>query len=111
MSEQPIKTHTMDVIAESGVPFRVVVLADGRSENYQTSSMGDRTLVEFYDRRYDHTKDGQFVSRYYLDTMLEHGSSGLDLYGGVDSWKLDSVTFRQVREWLYFLVDRESVRV
>lgn len=28
-------------------------------------------LVEFYDSRYMHTERGQFVSRYYLSTLLE----------------------------------------
>lgn len=102
--------YKLDVVAENGVPFRVVAVVDGKSENFSTASMGDRTLVEFYDRRYNFTPDGKFVSRYYLDTMLEH-SGGLNLHGGVESSTLNSVTWKTVREWLFFLVDRELVRV
>lgn len=110
MSEIQPNVYKLDVVAENGVPYRVVAVVDGKSKNFTTASLGDRTLVEFYDRRYTFTPDGQFVSRYYVDTMLEH-SGGLNLHGGVDSWSLDSVTFRQVRSWLQSLVDSSSVRV
>lgn len=105
-----LNTFHLDTVAENGISFRVVVLVNGKSENFSTASLGNRTLVEFYDRRYDFTPDGQFVSRYYLDTMLEH-SGALNLHGGVDNWTLDSVTFRQVRSWLQSLVDSNSVLV
>jgi hypothetical protein len=97
------KLQILDVPAENNVDFRVLVV---------TKDEGEST-VEFYDRRYPHTVHGQFTgARYYLSTMLEHGSgAGLNLHGGVDDWTLDSVTFRKVRDWLQFLVDRESVRV
>ncbi|QNN99319.1 hypothetical protein SEA_FAUST_247 [Streptomyces phage Faust] len=95
----------LDVTAENGVDFRVLVVTKSSDES--------ETKVEFYDRRFAHTVHGQFTgARYYLSTMLEHSSgAGLDLYGGVADWTLDSVTFRQIRDWLQFLVDREAVRV
>jgi hypothetical protein len=100
----------LDVVAENGVPFRVVVLVDGKSENFQTASLGNRTLVEFYDLRHKHTPDGQFTGhRIYLDEALE--SSEYCMSWTEDSWGMDSRTSRVVREWLYFLVDREVVRM
>ena len=52
-------------------------------------------LVEFFDSRYPHTPKGQFVSRYYVKTLLGHegfyGSrltDGLCLHGGVPEWTI-----------------------
>ncbi len=45
----------------------------------------DEPLVEFYDSRYPHCEYGQFVSRYYVATIL-----GTDRYGsGVGGLILD----------------------
>jgi hypothetical protein len=105
-----VNTYKLDVVAENGIPFRVVVLVDGRSENFNTSSMGDRSLVEFYDRRYDFTPDGQFTGhRLNLDTALEASQYVMDY--SVEAWSMDTRTSRTVRDWLYFLVDRDCVRV
>jgi hypothetical protein len=107
---EELKIHKLDVVTENGVPFRVVVLVDGKSENFDTASLGKRTLVEFYDRRYNHTSDGQFTGgRYYIDSVIIGGDLTID--HNVEAWYIDSVTFRHIREWLYFLVDREIVRV
>lgn len=105
-----MKTLKLDVVAENGVPFRVVVLIDGKSENFETASLGDRTLVEFYDKRHSFTPDGQFTGhRIYLENALE--SSEYRMSWTEDSWRMDSRTSRVVRDWLYFLVDREVVKV
>lgn len=111
MTELP-NVHKLDVVAENGVPFRVVVLTDGISENYGKLNDRGLTEVEFYDRRYPHTQDGQFTgARYYFDSLTDTHGGGLMLHGGVDDWTLDSITWKTVREWLFFLVDRELVRV
>jgi hypothetical protein len=61
-----------------------------------------RPGVEFYDARYDHTPLGQFVSRYYVETILEGaGPSGLDLMGYEASWKIDGQSMQIVRSWLH----------
>lgn len=44
-------------------------------------------LVEFYDAS---TPKTQFVSRYYLSTLL-NAKDGIDLDGGVDAWKVDDL--------------------
>ena len=105
MSEIEVATHTLDVRAANGVPFRVVLLADGKSPNFPANdkyNKRDAPLVEFYDRRHPHTPDGQFVSRYYLDTLMDDAGSpvGLDLYGGVEAWTVDGKTMMFVRAWL-----------
>ena len=61
------------------------------------SNESGQCLVEFYDREYDFQTEadgtilGQFVSRYYLSTLLSgyDGSRGLNLDGGIKKWSLD----------------------
>lgn len=105
---EPLKAPRIDVTASHGVPF--MVLYDVSSE-----------LVEFYDLRYpmqhfnrevrealDADMPGQFVSRYYVTTLLgedKHSSghtdwSGVILDGGVPNWKIDGRAMRLVRLWL-----------
>lgn len=65
----------------------------------------DKPLVEFYDTRYPHTEFGQFVSRYYVETILGtdrwgRGEGGLMLDGGVPSWTVSAEDIDIVREYL-----------
>lgn len=90
----------LDVLAENGVPFRVVFLPFGESENYPAINSG-APLVEFYDKRYGHTPDGQFVSRYELGSVLEQNRfAGLNLNGGIPAWTVDGDSMSLVRKWL-----------
>ena len=58
-------------------------------------------LVEFYDARYPFTAYGQFVSRYYMTTLLDRSEAyGLDLDGGIRDWKIDRNTMASVMNWL-----------
>lgn len=63
-------------------------------------------MVEFYDARQDVAKfgpRGQFVSRYYLTTLLaRQPGPGLVLYGGVPEW---TVTGADMDRVLTFLQD------
>lgn len=77
--------RVLEIINQEGTPFTVV-------------HKGDH--VEFYDARYKWTEYGQFVSAYYTDSLLDHGSYGLDLHGGVPSWKIDKETFSEVLTFL-----------
>ena len=63
-----------------------------------TCDKGD-TYVEFYDTRYEHTDLGQFVTRYYPDTVLKSGG-GLCLWGGVPSWSVGEACMNRIRDWL-----------
>lgn len=58
-----------------------------------------KPLVEFYDTRYEHTDLGQFVSRYFLDTLAE-GERGLNLDGGVPAWSVNESCMNRIRDWL-----------
>lgn len=58
--------------------------------------------IEFYDGRYPHTPRGQFVSRYYLETLLESvqkGNRGLCLDGGVAAWALNPGELAGAVQW------------
>jgi len=82
--------------------FRVVKPGYGHGRNDELVNDGE-TLVEVYDHTYtgeDFGSRGQFVSKYYLDTLTRLNGTGLDLYGGVDKWKVDGRTMDDVRGWL-----------
>ena len=66
-------------------------------------------LVEFYDSRFEFDKvsDGikaQFVSRYYLSTLLGHGPRALNLDGGIPVWTANATTMRDLSAILSHLV-------
>ena len=66
---------------------------------------GDKPLVEFYDARYPHTEFGQFVSRYYVETILGDDGygpkdGGLSLYGGIPEWTVSAKDMDTVRNFL-----------
>ena len=58
-----------------------------------------KPLVEFYDYRHRDDKEwkrGQFVSRYYAETILKHDLNfGLSLDGGVPEWTVSAESMRQ----------------
>jgi hypothetical protein len=71
----------------------------------------DRNTVVFYDGRYKHTPLGQYISSYYVETLLEGGSSpfrGLDLMGDAPDWKLLPDALTLVIDWLKYLESLES---
>jgi hypothetical protein len=88
-------------ITSHTVPFTVRILTEGDKYGLRDALTHDKAepLVEFYDQRYPHTQYGQFVSSYYLSTLLK-GEDGINLYGGVDSWYIEKNDLNKVREWL-----------
>ena len=79
---------------------RVVRSGDRYGLNFCLTHDKDEPLVEFCDSRYPHTKHGQFVSRYYLSTILEMGDTGLCLDGGEPEWEVSAEDMAAVRAWL-----------
>lgn len=63
-----------------------------------------KPLVEFYDYRHRDDKEwkrGQFVSRYYAETILKHDLNfGLSLDGGVPEWTVSAESMRDILAWL-----------
>jgi hypothetical protein len=85
------------------IPYSVRIVFKGERYGLNEVLIHDRKepLVEFYDARYAHTQYGQFVSRYYVSSVLGHpGNYGLSLYGGVPDWTLSAETMQAVKVWL-----------
>lgn len=74
---------------------KVVNKGDSYGRNGVLTHDKDEPLVEFYDDKYN-----QFVSRYYMTTMLEHGAYGLNLQGDVPAWKISRYGMQEVQEYL-----------
>lgn len=93
---------------KTGLTFTVRLVCTGGKYGARNCLTHDKAepLVEFYDDRYPMSQDpngehlGQFVSRYYAETLLEaRTSGGLCLDGGnAEVWTLDAVTMRLVRD-------------
>lgn len=102
--------HTTEITNDQGRRFTVRIVEKGQRYGLNDCLVHDRLmpLVEFYDLT--HTGAGfgplgQFVSRYYADTLLaREGSQGLDLCGHEPVWKLDAASFREARMWVSRIV-------
>ena len=62
-------------------------------------------IVKFFDAEYmgspGFTEYGQFVSSYYLKTLLDrHDNEGLDLCGYEPVWKIDAATMNKIVKFL-----------
>jgi len=64
-------------------------------------------MIEFYDFRYADNRfgpRGQFVSRYYLSTLVDDEArlsrTGLCLHGGVPGWSVSASEMREVFEYI-----------
>lgn len=103
-----VKLGTMTVTADNGITFlaRIVREGDTYGRNRCLTHDEPMPLVEFYDTRYSHTEFGQFVSRYYADTIAGLPSGrGLDLDGGVPNWTIDGESMRFVSAWVRIATD------
>tara|TARA_R110001632_G_scaffold65539_2_gene155154 strand:- start:71 stop:454 length:384 start_codon:yes stop_codon:yes gene_type:complete len=93
---------------------RIVEASDHYGRNMCLTNENE-TLVEFYDARYAHTIApdgellGQFVSRYYLDTLTgkckwSNGGigkgAGFCLHGGVPDWCISAQSMYAVADFL-----------
>lgn len=84
---------------------RILRKGDKYGRDFCLTHDEDKPLVEFYDTRYPHTEYGQFVTRYYVETILGtdkwgRGEGGLCLDGGVPSWTVGKQDMDTVRKYL-----------
>ena len=85
---------------------RVVNKGDKFGRDFCLTHDSDKPMVEFYDSRYPHTEFGQFVSRYYVSTILGtdgygRAEGGLILDGGnADVWTVKEGDMNVVRAYL-----------
>lgn len=95
------KIEMLDIENSQGVPFRVVYIPAGVSCPHCADSYCDgENRVEFYDRRYDLTPNGQFISAYFASTIVNKPVGGIDLAGGVADWKIDTRAMFHVWSWV-----------
>lgn len=93
----------IQVVNENGIPFNVRLLEKGEAYglNDCLTHDGDEPLIEFYDGRYCnedfHIERGQFVARYYLETILEH-SGELLLYTDIEDWQVSGKNIREIKK-------------
>lgn len=101
VTHQGVEAMTENVFefdGASGVPFtaRMVTMGQGYGswdgQKWALNHGVDRPMVEFYDRRSlgrrHVSPHGQFISRYFLETLKEPGSNGLLLDTGSPDWNL-----------------------
>jgi hypothetical protein len=100
-------TKHIDITGALGTPMRVLLIPAGEPyPNHPGVEPAKEDLVEFYDGRYPHTPDGQFISRYYSSTLLNSHTGvptgGLDLMGYEPAWKIDGRTMKLVLDWVSY---------
>jgi hypothetical protein len=79
--------------------IRVVDPGERYGLNMCLTNKDAEPYVEFYDTRYGHTDFGQFVSRYYVSTIMDHEGS-LCLDGGAPEWAVSGKLIERVKKWL-----------
>ena len=80
-------------VESNGITFcaRRVDKGDKYGLNFCLTLEEDKPMIEFYDTRYilEFTSYGQFICRYYLETLQESNlSRGLNLDSSVADWNL-----------------------
>lgn len=89
-------TKETEVTNDQGRTFLIRVVESG--DNYGRDDClnhDGETMIEFYDRSHRESfgERGQFVSRYYVSTLVgsheqDGECRGLDLHGGVPVWQV-----------------------
>lgn len=85
--------------------FNVRLVNTGERYGRDDCLVNDKApMVEFYDSRYTDPsfgERGQFVSRYYVSTLLERPHHvGLCLDGGIPEWSVSAEGMQQVLEYI-----------
>lgn len=85
-----------------------ILLTNSNGLKFNAVIMYDGLKVEFYDDRFKgilfDPEFGQFVSRYYIETLTRDSASlklnGLNLDGGIDEWSIDSDAMKEFFKFL-----------
>jgi hypothetical protein len=96
-------------ILNDTIPWSICIIKAGDSYGLNGCMVYDGydPLIEFYDRRPldrpnpNFEEPGQFVSRYYASTILEHSSEfGLNLDMGIADWSISPEGMVTVRDFI-----------
>jgi hypothetical protein len=106
-------TFTVKLLREGDTYGRdkcLTVTKDTHGRNF--GQKGDVEMVEFYDAEHAGPRfdpEGQFVSRYYLSTLLEApATQGLCLQGDESKWRIDGATMVHVNATIAWWATREE---
>ena len=97
----------IDIQGHTGIPIRALLIpANETSPNFPDSTVAKEDTIEFYDSRYPHTPDGQFITRYLASTLKDScagiPAGGLDMMGYIEAWKLDGRAMKLVLDWIAY---------
>jgi len=100
--EHMIKVLPDDCTVIAGFRLRIVRKGDRYGVNGCLTQSDERPVVEFYDMRYPHTQFGQFISSYYICTLLQSDKlgCGLNLHGGVPEWSISAKDMVAVKSFI-----------
>lgn len=96
----------MDILSRinNPIPMRVIYIPKCEININYPDATENKDIIEFYDSRYPQTLDGQFISRYYVETFLMGDKCcGLILAGAVEDWKIDRETKEMIINWIKYL--------
>jgi len=101
-TERTIEVRPDDCTVIAGFRLRIVRKGDRYGVNGCLTQSDARPVVEFYDIRSPHTQFGQFVSSYFIATLLQadRWGCGLSLHGGVPEWSISAEDMVTVRSFL-----------
>lgn len=96
----------LQVINDNQVKINVRIVRKGDTYGLNDCFTHDKDipLIEFYDDRYKQGfgELGQFISRYYTDTILKHSTlCGISLEGSIPDWSINSDNVKQVQAYIY----------
>ena len=84
--------------SKTGVAFRAIYVQQTETPEYTGS------LIRFYDTGFPVEQYGQYISGYYVSTLLDDYAAlcerGLCLDGRVSTWSIDPQSMRAVLNWL-----------
>lgn len=97
----------IDIQGATGIPMRAVfVPANEQRPNHPNAKPVAEDIIEFYDGRYPHTLDGQFITGYSVSMLdsdhyiRDHGYTAcFDLMGYISDWKITGRTLGMVMDW------------
>jgi hypothetical protein len=95
----------------NGRPFAAKILRKGDAYGLNDCLVwqNDHIGVEFYDFSYSNVESfgywGQYMSRYFVESILDVENQGLCLEGCIPEWNINSSEMLKVRVWLKKMLD------
>ena len=84
--------------------IRVIEKGDNYGRNRCLILKEDKQLIEFYDVEgagdewFDEL--GQFIERYYIESIMEIENYGLNLSANVDVWNIEGANIHKIQQWI-----------